>query len=159
MTDTAATTLTNFDDAWDRLEQTVNGLDERELTGVRDAAGWAAKDHLIHLAKWEQALLASVDGIPRHQALGIDPATDGSEDWDGINAQIFAATKDRALDDVLETLRTTHATTRARLAAAVKKGAPSGASAALLKDAPGYIEHYDQHRGWILELVRRGESV
>ena len=156
MTDTAATTLTNFDDAWDRLEQTVKGLDEHQLTGVRDPAGWAAKDHLIHLAKWEQALLASVDGIPRHQALGTDPATDGSEDWDGINAQIFRATRDRALDDVLETLRATHTTTRARLAAAVKRSEPSGAAAALLKDVPGYTEHYDQHRGWILALVGRG---
>jgi hypothetical protein len=147
MTDTAATTLADFDAAFGRLEQTVKGLDARQLTEIRDPAGWAAKDHLMHVALWEQSLLASVDGKPRHQALGIDASTDGSEDYDGINAQIFAATRHRALKDVLDALRTTHAATRARLAVA-------SPDPALLKDVPGYVEHYDQHRGWIEALVR-----
>jgi len=95
----------------------------------------------MHLALWEQALLASVDGRPRHQALGIDASTDDSEDYDGINARIFAATRHRPLKEVLDVLRSTHATTRAN------------PEPALLKDAPGYIEHYDQHRGWIETLV------
>jgi hypothetical protein len=146
MTDTAATTLANFEDAFARLEQTVKRLDERQLTEIRDPAGWAAKDHLMHLALWEQSLLASVDGKPRHQALGIDASTDASEDYDGINAQIFAATRHRPLKDVLETLHATHAATRARLSVA----APAPA---LVKDVPGYTEHYDQHRGWIEALV------
>jgi len=138
------TTLATFDDAWTRLDALVKRLDARQLAEIRDPAGWAAKDHLMHVAKWEQALLASVDGQPRHQALGTEPSTDGSEDYDAINAAIFAATRDRALPEVLETLRATHATTRARAAAG---------DAALLKDLPGYVEHYDQHRGWIEALV------
>jgi hypothetical protein len=155
MTTTAATTLAEFDAAWSRLDDTVKSLSPRQLSDVRDRAGWAVKDHLIHVALWERALLASVDGRPRHEALGIDAATDTSEDWDGINAQIFAATRHRALDDVLETLRSTHGTTRSRLAAAVT-GSASPADEKLLGDVGGYIEHYDQHRGWILELVGNG---
>ena len=146
MTDTVTPTLADFDAAFARLEQTVKRLDDRQLTEIRDPAGWAAKDHLMHVALWEQALLASVDGRPRHQALGIDASTDESEDYDGINARIFAATRHRPLKEVLDVLRGTHATTRARLS--VANPAP-----ALLKDAPGYIEHYDQHRGWIETLV------
>jgi hypothetical protein len=138
--------LTEFDAAFARLERTVKGLDDRRLTEIRDPAGWAAKDHLMHVALWEQSLLASLDGKPRHQALGVDASTDGSEDYDAINAQIFAATRHRPLKEVLDALRTTHAATRARLAA------PAPASA-LVKDIPGYIEHFDQHRGWIEALV------
>ena len=153
MTTTAAT-LAEFDAAWSRLDDIVKRLSPRELSDVRDPAGWAVKDHLIHVALWERALLASVDGRPRHEALGIDPATDTSEDWDGINAQIFAATRHRPTADVLATLESTHRTTRARLAAAVN-GGTSPADEKLLADVGGYIEHYDQHRGWIVELVRR----
>ena len=155
MTTTAATTLAEFDAAWSRLDAAVKSLSPRELSDVRDPAGWAVKDHLIHVALWERALLAAVDGRPRHEALGIDAATDTSEDWDGINAQIFAATRHRALDDVLETLQSTHGTTRSRLAVAAASGHPSPTDEKLLADAGGYIEHYDQHRGWILELVGR----
>jgi hypothetical protein len=38
----------------------------------------------MHVAAWEQTLLAKGDGRPRHQVLGIDAATDGSEDYDAI---------------------------------------------------------------------------
>ena len=89
--DTAATALARFDHAWATLDKTVQGLSERELTEIRDPAGWSAKDHLMHVATWEQALLAKLDGRARHQALGLDASTDGSEDWDGLNAEIFAA--------------------------------------------------------------------
>jgi hypothetical protein len=141
--ETAAETLAKFDRTWAEVEALVMGLDERALTEVRDPAGWSAKDHLMHVARWEQALLAKVDGRPRHEALGIDAVTDRTGDDDTINAAIFAATRDRSLKDVLHALRETHAATRARLAAAVT----------LLGEVPGYADHYDQHRGWIRALV------
>ena len=146
--------LANHEAAFARLEQTAKRFDERQLTEIRDPAGWSAKDHLMHVALWEQTLLASVEGRPRHQALGVDASTDDSSDWDAINALIQAKTKDRKLADVLETLRRTHAETRARLAAA-ELDSSSDAAKKLLADAPGYTEHYDQHRGWIEELVAR----
>lgn len=100
----------------------------------------------MHVAMWEQTLLAKGDGRPRHQVLGIDPATDGSDDYDAINALIFAATRHRPLGEVLNTLRSTHAATRARL------------GDAHTADAPGYADHYEQHRGWIRDLVERRAS-
>lgn len=142
--DTAAETLAKFDRMWAELDEMVKGLGEQALTEIHDPAGWSAKDHLIHVAQWEQALLAKVDGRPRHEALGIDAATDRTGDDDTINAAIFAATQHRPLKEVLHALRETHAATRARLQAAVT----------LLSEVPGYADHYEQHRGWIGELVR-----
>jgi hypothetical protein len=141
--DTAAETLAGFDRKWAALEEMVTRLDEHALTEVRDPAGWSAKDHLMHVAQWEQALLAKVDGRPRHEALGIDAATDRSGDDDTINAAIFAATRQRPLKEVLHALRTTHDATRARLVAALT----------LLTEVPGYADHYEQHRGWIGDLA------
>ena len=141
--ETAAEILAGFDRKWTALEEMVTRLDERALTEVRDPAGWSAKDHLMHVAQWEQALLAKVEGRPRHEALGIDAATDGSGDDDTINAAIFTATCQRPLAEVLRTLRATHDDTRARLVAAMT----------LLGDVPGYADHYEQHREWIGKLV------
>ena len=153
--DAAATALARFDHAWAALDKTVQGLSERELTEIRDPAGWSAKDHLMHVATWEQALLAKLDGRARHQALGLDASTDGSEDWDGLNAEIFAATRDRSLRDVLDTARGTHATTRAQIAALADGGATPAQADAFLADVPGYADHYEQHEGWIRELIGR----
>ena len=144
--DTVAETLAGFDRKWAALEGMVARLDEHALTEVRDPAGWSAKDHLMHIAQWEQALLAKVDGRPRHEALGIDAATDRSGDDDTINAAIFAATRQRPLKEVLHTLRTTHDATRARLVAALT----------LVSEVPGYADHYEQHQGWIGDLVEKG---
>jgi hypothetical protein len=102
-------TADRFDRSWHELQSTVDAVPKHRLVDIRDPAGWSAKDHLMHVAVWEQAFLAKLDGRPRHQALGIDAATDGSGDDDTINAAIFAATRHRALPDVLEALRTTHA--------------------------------------------------
>ena len=153
--DTAAAALSRFDAGWATLDKTVQGLSERELTQVRDPAGWAAKDHLMHVAVWEQALLSKLDGRPRHVALGLDAGTEGSEDWDALNAQIFAATRDRSLPDVLDALRRTHAKTRGEISQLASGAAAAPTAEAFLADVPSYAEHYEQHDGWIRELVGR----
>jgi hypothetical protein len=154
-TETAATTLARFDETWASLDKTVNSLGERELTEIRDPAGWSAKDHLMHVAIWEQALLAKLDGRLRHQALGLDAATDGSEDYDGLNAAIFEKTKARPLAEVVDAVRATHAKTRAHIAAFASGATSAAAADAFLADVPGYADHYDQHAGWIRELVEQ----
>ncbi len=150
----AATILARFENAWADLDRTIKSLSERELTVIRDPAGWAVKDHLVHLAAWDRALLAGLDGRPRHEALGLDASTDGSEDWDAMNAAIFAATRDRSLAEVLDAVRATQAATRQHLTALAGGGAATGAEG-FLNDAPGYADHYDQHHGWIRQLVGR----
>jgi hypothetical protein len=152
--ETAAAALVRYDAAWATLDKTVTDLSDKQLTDVRDPTGWAAKDHLMHCAVWEQALLAKLDGRPRHQALGLPASTEGSEDWDGLNAQIFANTKGRALKDVMDEARATHAKTRAHIAGFANGGTAAGADA-FLADVPGYADHYEQHAGWIKELAGR----
>jgi hypothetical protein len=152
--ETAAAALTRFDRAFAALDKTVKTLSERDLTERRDPAGWSAKDHLMHLAVWEQALLAKLDGRARHEALGLDASTNGSEDWDALNAQIFADTRHQPVGDVLKSLRDTHATTRTHLLSMSQGQALSPTADAFLADVPSYADHYDQHHGWIKDLLR-----
>jgi hypothetical protein len=152
MKETAAAALARFDQAWASLDKTVQGLGERELTEIRNPDGWSAKDHVMHVAVWEQALLSKLDGRLRHQALGLDAATDGSEDYDALNAAIFEKTKARPLAEVLDEVRSTHAKTRAHIAA-FANGTTAPSADAFLADVPGYADHYDQHAGWIRDLV------
>ena len=118
------------------------------LSLARDSAGWSAKDHLMHVAAWGHAFLASLDGRPRHEALGIDKATDGEEDTDAINAAIFTRHRHRSPGDVLDALRASHEAMRARVATL--------RDSATLAQVPGNtFEHYAEHLGWIRELLSR----
>ncbi|MBA2468405.1 MAG: ClbS/DfsB family four-helix bundle protein [Chloroflexia bacterium] len=102
-----------LDESWSRLEQRIGEFDDRQLTGPQDPAGWAAKDHLMHLAAWERSMVFLLQGKPRHEGLGVDEAVylDGGDD--AINAVIQSATKDVPLTEVLALLRSTHEQLRA----------------------------------------------
>jgi uncharacterized damage-inducible protein DinB len=141
--------VARIDEAWAELERAVAALSEHDLTGVPDRAGWTVKDHLMHLAAWEQAFMAGLEGRPRHEALGIDEATFQADD-DTINAAIFVQHRDRPLGEVLAALRATHAATRIRLAASA-----AGSGPALTDVAGNTWEHYAAHLGWIRQLVGR----
>ena len=175
---TTADVLSRLDQAWASLEGTVGRLSPTQLTEVRDPAGWAVKDHLMHVAAWEDAFVARLEGRPTHEALGLDEAT-LALDEDAVNAAIFARHRDRALIEVLDALRASHRTARARLAALHDRTVVGPASGVLppvvlasgfsvdqgserdTTPAGAWIggntwEHYDAHHGWIRELVARG---
>jgi len=61
---TTADVLSRVDRAWTSLEGTVGRLSPAQLTELRDPAGWAVKDHLMHVAVWEDAFVARLEGRP-----------------------------------------------------------------------------------------------
>jgi hypothetical protein len=168
--------LSLVDHAWEMLERTVARLGPAQLTDVRDSAGWAVKDHLMHVAAWEDALLARFAGRPTHEALGLDEAT-LSKDEDTVNAAIFSRHRHRSLAEVLDAARESHRATRARLAALSDRAVAGAVADAVPTASPdaqrtggadrdespaaAWIggntwEHYSAHLGWIHELVDRG---
>ena len=64
--------ISRIEAAWANLESFISGLSEGQLTDLRDDQGWSIKDHITHLAAWEQALAMLFQGKPRYQSLGIE---------------------------------------------------------------------------------------
>jgi hypothetical protein len=95
-------------DARSTLESVVEGRSERELTELRDAAGWSVKDHLYHLAVWERGMIYLLQKRPRFEGMGIDEQSYNELDADAINAVIFEQHKDLPLSEVLETFDAVH---------------------------------------------------
>ena len=172
---TTAELLARLDQAWESLESTRGRLTQAQLTDTRDPAGWAVKDHVMHVAAWEDALVARLAGRPTHEALGLDEAT-LAKDEDTQNAAIFARHRHRPLTDVLNAARSSHRAARARLAALADRAVagtvadvvPPGAeklSRTGTRDRDGgpaaaWIagntwEHYEAHHNWIRALVDR----
>lgn len=91
-----------------RLEHALGRLSEEQLLQP-GSEGWSTKDHLAHLAAWEESLLARYEGRDRYAAIGIDSTTAATGDVDTFNAIIYRQHRDRSLTEVLAMFRDTHA--------------------------------------------------
>ena len=148
------------------LEQTISQLSAAQLVAPGPYEGWSVKDHLAHLAIWEQGLAALLQGRPRYAAMHVDEETYLSADTDGLNAIIYQHNKDRSLAEVLAAFRQAHQQTLAALAGLTdadlfktyshyqpdEPGEDSG-EPILRWIAGNTYEHYAEHQAWIQALV------
>ena len=82
---------------WDHLQSTLDGLDEEQMLLPGVNGDWSVKDVLAHIAAWHSHLITSMFKIEK----GVKP--DGVEtdaEIDRLNAQFYAAQKDRPFENV-----------------------------------------------------------
>ena len=105
---TKAELLADIEHTWASLNATLDRLTEAQMTTLKDAQGWAVKDHLIHLTAWERSVVFFLQGKPRQAGLGVDEALYLKGSDDDINAVIFQQRKDLPSLDVLAQFREVH---------------------------------------------------
>lgn len=91
-----------------RVEAFVASLTPQQLAERRDAAGWAVKDHLAHLAVWQDGVTAMLQRQPRYEAMGLALAFVQASDIDVINDAIFRQHNNTHVDEVLAKFADAH---------------------------------------------------
>lgn len=164
---TKAEILARMDASWDRLMQYVNACSPESLTGPTDPAGWTAKDHLAHLAAWERSMVYLLQGLPRHEGLGVEEAVYLEGGFDEINAVIQQASSDLPLEDVLALLASVHAQLRGIVEALPESelqqpyshflpdepGRDDDQSPIILRISGNSDHHFDEHLPYIERIV------
>lgn len=153
--------------SWDRLNAYIATLNERQRTQLTDSAGWTVKDHLIHLAVWEDGVWALLNRQNRAAAMGIDAATWKRWDFDEINAVIQQQHKNASWAEAEAKRQASHkrfveqieATSEADLARPVQDfQAHSTSNTPVIEVVVGdAFSHYDSHLPWI-KAIAEGEN-
>ena len=154
------------------LEAMLAPLSETQLT-TPGPDGWSIKDHLAHITAWEQSLLGLLNGVPRHQAMGLSEEVYRGH-VDGINQAIQEHNKDRPLADVLADFRQSHEAVLERLDRMTdddllkpyayylpdeRDDNPSPNPPPVLGWIRGNTdEHYAEHIAWIQSLLQQREA-
>jgi len=155
--------LAQMESGWNDFLAYLATLTPEQMTGPTDAAGWTAKDHVMHLAVWEQGIAALLNREDRREAMGLDEAAWDGHDYDDMNGLIRDREAGRSLDDVMQAFRDVHGQLVARISAMTDADLNRPYSA--YADDPGndrpvvgYIvgntfEHYAEHQPWIEKIV------
>ncbi|MEZ4670972.1 MAG: DinB family protein [Anaerolineae bacterium] len=154
--------LSQIETSWNDLQSYLDSLSEEQLVRPTDAAGWTAKDHMIHVAVWENANLARLEGKSKRETLDITPEV-WDQDDDPINAVLQERYRDMPLSEVKQALRQNHARFMAKLDTMTEADMqlphrhyqPSSNN-----DTPiiqfiywDTVHHYGEHRLWISRIV------
>ncbi|MGE0057856.1 MAG: DinB family protein [Dehalococcoidia bacterium] len=112
--------------------------------------GWSIKDHLLHLASWDEIRAGEVRRISK----GFDSAWRMSEEQDEVlNAMAYELRRHLSLEQAFDEFESS----RAQLLAALRDATERGLDASLYGAAGLRSGHEEEHTGWIREWrARRG---
>ena len=152
---------------WDDLHAYFATLSEAQLTIPTDAAGWAVKDHIIHLAVWEDSLNAFLLSQPRPDRMGVDRATWDSGEIDRINDVIYRRNRDLSFAQVTSRFQQAHEELIGRIQALDEadlqrpyhyyQPESTATDTAAMRIGFATYSHYTRHIPWMRAIVKRYE--
>jgi hypothetical protein len=147
------------------LEKTLNGLNEAQLTAP-GPEGWSIRDHLAHLAAWEQGMVELLHRRNRFAAMQVEDAIRQGKSENEINALIYKHHMQLTLPQVLERFQDVHrqmieaieGLSEAELFGPYDAFLPEQERGNRPQPVINWImgntyQHFDEHRGYIKQLL------
>lgn len=157
--------LSRINAGWDEFQAFLATLSDEQLTVPTDAGGWTGKDHIIHIAVWEDGMEALLRKESRHGRMGISDAMWEKGDHDEVNATIQQHHKNKSLAEVRKIAAESHQRLLKTIASLsddelnlpYKHYAPAAD-----REHPVYgwvigntYEHYEEHTPWIAAIAEK----
>ena len=97
----------SIDAAWQNLHAFLAAVTPDQAS-KRDQAGWSVKDHVTHLAVWEDSVAILFRGGCRHEALGIEEPFYAASSFDEINEVIKIRLESTTFPEAIRNLEIAH---------------------------------------------------
>ena len=97
----------SIDAAWKDLHAFLAAVTPSQAS-KRDPAGWSVKDHVAHLAVWEDSVAILFRGGRRHEALGVEGPFYAAGSFDEINEVIKVRLEGTTLQEAIRDLEGAH---------------------------------------------------
>src|SRR5690242_15981373 len=131
-----------------KLLAAIDGLTDQQMSETT-IDGWSVKDHLAHIALWDDLRAAEVERI----SAGNETAWRMTGEQDAVyNQMAYEMRRNLSLDQV----RWEFETSRQRLIDALSAATPRGLEPSLYGEAGLVSKHETEHTGWIKRW--RGEK-
>lgn len=163
--------MKDIDRTWPALNAALDKLTESQMADIRDAEGWAVKDHLTHLAAWERSMVFMLQGKSRHQGLGVSEKLYLEGNDDPINAAIQHLHRDVTPEEAQAQLEDIHGQLMGLLERMTDEDLLKPYSHYLPNeqqnsdDSPIFFRihgntagHFEEHLGWIESLVSKDNT-
>ncbi len=125
----------------------IHGLTDEQMQ-ERSLDGWSVKDHLAHLATWDEIRASEVERISAGYASTWRMTDEQDDTFNNIS---YALRRDLTLEQVRWELERTHT----RLIEAIAGASDRGLDATLYGEAGLQSGHATLHAGWIREWRQR----
>ena len=133
--------LRHYRSTREELLAALDGISD-ELMIERSLDGWSVKDHLAHMALW--------DDVRASEVLRISAGFDSAWRMNGEQDEAYNVLgHDLRLGLSLEQVRWEFATSRQRLLDAIAAATPRGLDPSLYGEAGLRTGHEEEHTGWI----------
>jgi hypothetical protein len=143
--------LAHYRDGRARIEAAINGLTDAQLTETT-LDGWSVKDHLAHLAFWDDVRAAEVERI----SAGHQSAWKMTDEQDeALNVLGYELRRELPLAQV----RWECAQSRERLLSAIEAAPPQALEPSLYGAAGLRTDHEFEHARWIESWRGRGRGA
>jgi uncharacterized protein (TIGR03083 family) len=140
------------------LEEVLATLGSEQLAAP-GPRGWSVKDHLAHLAVWDQMIVAHLRDGSDHAIIGLDQSAYAAISLDALNDRIYQQNKERTPADVLAAFREARTQTLAvldELDESVLRAPywPDDPDRSTIEKIAGDTYLHDlEHRRWIQDLI------
>jgi len=158
--------ITAIDSAWEELLSFLHTVVSSHVS-TRDDNGWTVKDHVTHIAVWEDSVSILFRGGLRHEALGIDESSYLVSSFDQINEVIRERFKAIPLTQAIRQLEEVHSELMTRVTALSEADLKTTVrdyfpQAPRTDDRPmmtfiydNTADHFIEHLQWMRELLGR----
>lgn len=159
--------LKKYAEARIALRTFIDSHSEFQLTVPTDEGEWTVKDHLVHIAVWQEGITALLLGKNRWSAMGLSADVVKSGDYDEMNERIREKTRSLTLKQVLKRIndadtrftaalkKTTAASLRKPYAQFARIRKPSDDE---MQPVFGWVEaeswqHIEEHLPWMHQII------